>query len=69
MQDEYSITELAELFAVDRSTIWRDVQNGEFGKPGQGYRRKTTAAKSPIVVFQSAVIRYAQKIGKPLPLE
>ena len=58
---EYSITQVAELLNVDRTTVWRWVDQGVF----EGVRRKGFGETSPYAIPEPSVKKVAEQLGVP----
>ena len=58
---EYSITQVAELLNVDRTTVWRWVDQGVF----DNVRRKGFGETSPYAIPEPSVKKVAKQLGVP----
>lgn len=62
MADEYTITEIAEMFHVDRATVWKWLKAGEFSE-----FRKTGLGKTAAYAIPKESVRIvANKLGLSL---
>lgn len=59
---EYTISQVAELLNVDRSTVWRWVDQGVF----KNVRRKGFGETSPYAIPETSVHEVAKRLGVPL---
>jgi excisionase family DNA binding protein len=57
--DYLTITQAAERLEVDRSTVWRWVQEGHF----EGVRRKGLGLTSPVLIPVESVEKVARILG------
>lgn len=55
---EYTFTQLQERWGVDRVSVWRWWRDGRFGNE---WRRKGPGKTSPVVVQETAVLRFERE--------
>lgn len=62
---EYTLTQVAELLNVDRSTVWRWVKQGRFER----VRQKGFGDTSPLAIPEESVRKVAEALQVPMPDE
>ena len=55
---EYTFTQLQERWGVDRVSVWRWWRDGRFG---DSWRRRGPGKTSPVVIQETAVIRFERE--------